>query len=142
MINHHPDTRLLNEFASGALPLAQSACVSLHLKYCEQCRRQHQRLEQLGSALFEDLSPQQVDDSLLRTVLSRLDDEPVPLSYARDTDDSDDTLTPNTRAYPSSSATTYPDLAVFKSKPASSLFRWPSTTQQSLDSNEFFRASL
>ena len=89
MINHHPDTRLLNEYASGALPLAQSACVSLHLKYCDQCRRSHQRLEQLGSALFEDLSPQQVDDSLLRSVLNRLDDEPVPLSYARDTDDSD-----------------------------------------------------
>ena len=82
MINHNPDTRLLNEFSSGTLPLAQSACVSLHLKYCEQCHRQHQKLQQLGSALFESLSPQQVDDSLLRTVLNRLDDEQTPLSYS------------------------------------------------------------
>ena len=81
MVKHHPDTRLLNEFSSGTLPLAQSACVSLHLKYCEQCQRNHQRLEQLGSALFEDLSPQQVDDSLLRTVFARLDEEEPPLSY-------------------------------------------------------------
>jgi putative transcriptional regulator len=81
MINYHPDTRLLNEYSSGTLPLAQSVCLSLHLNYCEQCRRSHQRLQQLGAALFEDLSPQQVDDSLLRTVMSRLDDEPEPLQY-------------------------------------------------------------
>ena len=81
MVNYHPDTRLLNEYASGALPLAQSVCVSLHIKYCEQCRRTHQRLQQLGSALFEELAPQQVDDSLLSTVMSRLDEEPKPLSY-------------------------------------------------------------
>ncbi len=81
MANHHPDTRLLNEYSSGTLPLAQSVCVSLHLNYCEQCRRAHQRLQQLGSALFEEMSPQQVDDSLLRTVMARLDEEPQPLSY-------------------------------------------------------------
>jgi len=84
MVTYHPDTRLLNEYASGALPLAQSACLSLHLKYCDQCRRNHQRLQQLGSALFEELAPQQVDDSLLRTVMSRLDNEPTPLSYRPD----------------------------------------------------------
>ena len=89
MVNHHPDTRLLNEFSSGALPLAQSACVSLHLKYCEQCQRSHQRLQQLGSALFEDLAPQQVDDSLLRTVMARLDEEPEPLSYSNQAEDRD-----------------------------------------------------
>ena len=81
MANYHPDTRLLNEYTSGTLPLAQSVCVSLHLNYCHQCRRAHQRLQQLGSALFEEMAPQQVDDSLLRTVMSRLDAEPQPLSY-------------------------------------------------------------
>jgi len=81
MANYHPDTRLLNEYSSGTLPLAQSVCVSLHLNYCDQCRRAHQRLQQLGSALFEEMAPQQVDDSLLRTVMSRLDSEAQPLSY-------------------------------------------------------------
>lgn len=84
MITHHPDARLLNEFSSGSLPLAQSVCVSLHLNYCELCQRNHQRLQQLGSALFEDLAPRQVDDSLLRTVMSRLDEEQPALSYSDD----------------------------------------------------------
>lgn len=81
MITHHPDARLLTEFSSGTLPLAQSACVSLHLKYCELCQRSHRQLQQLGSALFDKLPPQQVDDSLLQSVMARLDEQP-PLSYA------------------------------------------------------------
>jgi putative transcriptional regulator len=80
MIKYHPETRLLNEFSAGSLPLAQSVCVSLHLNYCEQCQRNHRRLQELGSAMFETLSPAQVDDSLLQGVLSRLDEEPA-LTY-------------------------------------------------------------
>ena len=89
MIKHPPDARLLTEFSSGTLPLAQSACVSLHLKYCEMCQRNHRQLQQLGSALFEKLSPQQVDDSLLDTVMARLDEKP-PLSYPPVTEKSAD----------------------------------------------------
>ncbi|QFU76350.1 transcriptional regulator [Halioglobus maricola] len=89
MAKHHPDARLLNEYASGTLPLAQSACISLHLNYCEQCKRTQQRLQQMGAALFEDLSPQQVDDSLLNTVMARLDQEPEPLRYAPPADTED-----------------------------------------------------
>jgi len=89
MVNYHPDTRLLNEFSSGTLPLAQSVCVSLHLKYCKQCQRNHRKLQQLGATLFETLAPQQVDDSLLQSVMSRLDEEP-PLTYDNSTDDGED----------------------------------------------------
>jgi putative transcriptional regulator len=80
MVNHHPDTRLLNEFASGALPLAQSLCVSLHLKYCDRCQRNNQRLHHLGGAMFDSLTPQAVDKKLLDSVFSRLDEEP-PLAF-------------------------------------------------------------
>jgi putative transcriptional regulator len=83
MVKHHPDARLLNEFAAGALPLAQSLCVSLHLNYCEQCSRNHKRLQQLGSAMFDRLEPQSVGDSLLDTVMSRLDED-VPLTFPRE----------------------------------------------------------
>lgn len=82
MINYHPDSRLLNEFSSGALPLAQSACVSLHLNFCEECRRTHQKLQQLGTALFEELHPEQVSDALLRTIMTRIDEETEPLTYS------------------------------------------------------------
>ena len=81
MISNHPDSRLMNEYSAGCLPLAQSACVSIHLNYCEQCQRRSRRLQQMGSALFERLSPQPVDDSLLASVLERLD-EAAPLTYA------------------------------------------------------------
>ncbi len=81
MVNHHPDTRLLNEFASGALPLAQSLCVSLHLKYCDQCQRNNQRLQLLGGTLFDELTPQPIDSKMLSNLFSRLDEEP-PLAFA------------------------------------------------------------
>jgi putative transcriptional regulator len=80
MITHHPDTRLLNEFSAGSLGLAQSVCLSLHLNYCEECRRQSQRLQQVGAAMFDRLSPAEVDPSMLDGLLARLDEEP-PLSY-------------------------------------------------------------
>ncbi len=88
-VNHHPDSRILNEFAAGTLPLAQSACVSLHLNYCEHCRRQTQRLQQLGGSLFEKLAPQSVDASLLDSVMARLDED-APLSYESTTPAADD----------------------------------------------------
>jgi putative transcriptional regulator len=86
MISNHPDTRLLNEFAAGSLPLAQSTCVSLHLNYCDQCQRHSRQLQQVGAGLFQNLSPQPVDDALLDAVMSRLDEEP-PLAYESDAGD-------------------------------------------------------
>ena len=80
MITHHPDTRILNEFNAGTLALAQSVCVSVHLHFCEQCRRQSQKLQQMGSVLFDRLAPEQVDEGLLDSVMARLDEEP-PLTH-------------------------------------------------------------
>lgn len=80
MINSHPDSRMLNEFSAGSLPLAHSTCVSLHLTYCSHCQRESRKLQQMGGALFERLSPCEVDSSLLDSVMARLD-EPAPLSY-------------------------------------------------------------
>jgi putative transcriptional regulator len=82
-VNHHPDARVLNEFSSGALPLAQSVCISVHLHYCDQCKRQCEQLQQVGSELFDRLAPQQVDASVLDAVLSSLDEEP-PLVFSKD----------------------------------------------------------
>jgi putative transcriptional regulator len=80
-VRHHPEGRLLNEFASGSLPLAQSACVSVHLHFCDRCRRQTQQLQQVGAELFHKLEPEDIDDSLLDGLLERLDEEP-PLTYS------------------------------------------------------------
>jgi putative transcriptional regulator len=84
MAKFHPELDLLTEHAAGSLPLAQAACVSVHMNYCEQCRRTSSQLQDMGAALFEGQQPEAVGDTLLNAVLARLDDE-APLSYAKST---------------------------------------------------------
>ena len=82
MAKFHPELYLLTEHAAGNLPLAQSACISAHMNYCDQCRRAVSRLQDLGAVLFDGLEPSPVSEAQLDAVLARLDDEP-PLSYSR-----------------------------------------------------------
>lgn len=82
MANLHPDLDLLTEYSAGSLPLAQAACVSVHIGFCEHCQRMTGQLADVGAVLFEDLSPEPVGDDLLNAVLARLDDEP-PLQYQK-----------------------------------------------------------
>lgn len=79
MANFHPELHLLTEYSAGTLPLAQSACVSAHMHYCDQCRRSVAQLQDLGGVMLEQLNPEPVGDALLNSVLARLDEEP-PLS--------------------------------------------------------------
>ena len=74
MAHHHPPMDLLIEYATGALPVAQSACVAAHLSYCQHCRQLVERLEDVGGAHLERLDPQPVGESVLETVMARLDD--------------------------------------------------------------------
>lgn len=80
MAKHHPELDILTEHAAGSLSLAQSACVSAHLNYCDCCLQTVHRLQSVGAAMFESLDPEPVGDALLDRVLARLDEEP-PLSY-------------------------------------------------------------
>ncbi|MEM6579809.1 MAG: ChrR family anti-sigma-E factor [Pseudomonadota bacterium] len=80
MAKYHPDLDLLTEYAAGTLPLAQAACVSVHMSYCEQCRRTVSQLQDVGASLFEGLQGEAVSESVLNSVLGQLDDE-APLSY-------------------------------------------------------------
>ena len=54
MVNHHPDTNTLLEFAASSLPAAQSVVVSTHLQFCSECRQRLAQLEGLGATMFED----------------------------------------------------------------------------------------
>jgi putative transcriptional regulator len=82
MTNFHPDLDVITEFSAGALPLAQSACVSVHLSFCDQCTRQVEQFTSVGAALFDSLEPVPVGDAQLNAVLARLDEAP-PLAYAK-----------------------------------------------------------
>jgi putative transcriptional regulator len=85
MTNFHPDLDLVTEFAAGSLPLAQSACVSLHITQCRRCQSIAGQLTDLGASLFQALQPVPVGDDLLNSVLARLDEE-MPLAYAKPKD--------------------------------------------------------
>ncbi len=82
MATFHPGVDLLTEYAAGILPLAQSACVAAHLNYCESCQRTVGQLQEVGSSLFGGLDPAPVGESVLDSVLARLDETP-PLSYTK-----------------------------------------------------------
>ncbi len=80
--HHHPPLELLTDYAAGTLSLAQSACVAAHFNYCSDCRRAAEQLQDVGAALFEAQDPEPVGDTVLNSVLARLD-ETAPLSYSR-----------------------------------------------------------
>jgi len=82
MVKHHPTTDFITDFAAGTLPVAQAACISAHLNYCDSCRRSAEQLQTIGGVLMEQLAPVTVSESVLESVLARLD-EPAPLSFAQ-----------------------------------------------------------
>jgi putative transcriptional regulator len=79
---NHPHLDILVEHAAGSLPLAQAACVTAHLQYCNCCEKTVAQLQQAGAALFAAADPTPVGDALLDSVLARLDEE-APLSYPK-----------------------------------------------------------
>ncbi len=82
MAKFHPDLDIITDYSAGTLPLAQAACVSVHVNNCEHCKRLTGQLTDLGAAMFEELEPISVGDAQLNAVLARLDEEP-PLAYLK-----------------------------------------------------------
>lgn len=55
MINHHPDSQLLQAFAAGTLAPSISIAVSAHLELCRRCSRDvHRREAHLAESLLQD----------------------------------------------------------------------------------------
>jgi putative transcriptional regulator len=83
-LSHHPDQAMLVEFSAGTLSTAESICVSAHLHFCEQCRSELLRLDQVGSQLLTEAEPVEVDDALFDSVMAKIDSaeanpEPQPV---------------------------------------------------------------
>lgn len=70
---HHPEDELLASYSAGSLPLSQAMCVSAHLEHCQSCNQKLRRLNSVGSALLENLSPAPVADKLKSKLLDQLD---------------------------------------------------------------------
>lgn len=56
-IKHHPDSATLMSFAAGSLGEALSAVVAAHIDMCPRCAAESRRLERIGAAMFEALTP-------------------------------------------------------------------------------------
>ncbi len=81
MIHHHPSADILAEHAAGTLPVSHSLCVATHLENCASCRREFNRLSQVGAALFSTLNSESTDEadhqSLKNRIFDHLDQLPA-----------------------------------------------------------------
>ena len=75
MINRHPDSTLLVEYASGTLAPAPNIAVTTHLEFCDECRRNTHALQEIGGELLNNTVALPVSEDLLDTVLNCIDDE-------------------------------------------------------------------
>ena len=76
-IKHHPSHSMLVDFSAGNLGTAESICVSAHLHFCDQCRNELMRLDQVASQLMTEAEPQTIDEDLFDSVMSKIDALPT-----------------------------------------------------------------
>ncbi|MGD9829471.1 MAG: ChrR family anti-sigma-E factor [Hyphomicrobiaceae bacterium] len=74
-ITHHIDTSTLMSFAAGSLGEALSAVTAAHLDMCAACRAELRLLDEIGSALVDDLAPSPLDSAPPTMQLRRLEAE-------------------------------------------------------------------
>lgn len=74
MIQHHPDSTLLAEYAAGSMSVGQSMAIAVHLHFCEHCRSQVRALNQLGGAMLQSaIEPMPLEDNALAKVFEKID---------------------------------------------------------------------
>lgn len=83
MLNYHPDSRFLTDYATGSLPISQAVCVATHLEFCGKCRAHVQQLTHIGSSFFVQLEPQPApQNDVFARLMQRIDQTPVPAQAA------------------------------------------------------------
>jgi len=55
MINNHPNTQLLTDYATGGLSMAPLISITTHLQFCDQCREAVSGLNILGGELLTEV---------------------------------------------------------------------------------------
>ena len=73
MINRHPESDLLVEYASGSLSVAPCISVTTHLQYCKQCSDSVESLGEIGGELLTTAEAIPVSDGLFDRVIASLD---------------------------------------------------------------------
>jgi putative transcriptional regulator len=73
MINRHPESDLLVEYATGSLSVAPCISVTTHLQYCKQCCDSVESLGEIGGELLTTAEAVPVSDGLFDRVIASLD---------------------------------------------------------------------
>jgi putative transcriptional regulator len=73
MIKHHPSHEQLALFTAGSMPTHYAAAISTHLEFCEQCKTNAKKLENIGGVSFEKITAVNVSDSLKTKLFEKLD---------------------------------------------------------------------
>src|SRR6185437_7787825 len=83
MIRHHPGAELLVAYAAGGSDEPVSLIVATHLALCPDCRREVTNAEHAGGMLLDDLAPAPLSDSVLTSVMARLNGAEAKPASAR-----------------------------------------------------------
>ncbi len=70
---YHPESELLMDYASGALPEPVALLVASHVSLCRDCQAEVARLEALGGALFDGLEGEALAPEAMDRALARLE---------------------------------------------------------------------
>ena len=73
MINNHPNTQLLTDYATGGLSMAPLISITTHLQFCDQCREAVSGLNILGGELLTECDEAELSEDLLAQTLAMLD---------------------------------------------------------------------
>jgi putative transcriptional regulator len=60
-ITHHPSFESLMSCSAGSMPEAMAAVMASHMSMCPECQKELALMEQIGAALFDQLSPASVN---------------------------------------------------------------------------------
>lgn len=73
MINNHPNTQLLTDYAAGGLSTAPLISITTHLQFCDKCREAVSGLNVLGGELLTDGDEAELSGDLLAQTLAMID---------------------------------------------------------------------
>ncbi|MDA8962541.1 ChrR family anti-sigma-E factor [Pseudomonadales bacterium] len=63
-MNHfHPDIHWLTDYAAGNLPMSQALCISVHISFCSQCKKEVEQLNSLGGMIFTTTNANNSDNT-------------------------------------------------------------------------------
>jgi putative transcriptional regulator len=75
MISHHFDDATLVARAAGAMSEGMSLLIDSHLHWCKECQERAWQAEQIGGQLLDQLTPAELSEDSLSSVLALLDED-------------------------------------------------------------------